>query len=175
MTETLWVPGDRIRQLVVRIDSWLVARMERYGETLLRFGLGIVFIWFGLLKVIGASPVAGLVTATVPWIPAGILVPGLGVFEMAVGAGLMIGRWMRVVLGLFWLQMVGTLALPVLHPEVVFQGSNPLLLTTEGEFVVKNLVLIAAGIVLGGAVTQPWLGEEVPPEEDAPRDQGSGA
>ena len=48
--------------------------------------------------------------------------------------------------------MAGTFLVLVVKPEIAFQGGNPLLLTTEGEFVIKNLVLIAAGLVVGGSV-----------------------
>jgi hypothetical protein len=59
---------------------------------------------------------------------------------------------MRLILLLFWLQMAGTFLVLVLQPDVAFQGGNPLLLTTEGEFVIKNLVLITAGLVVGSTV-----------------------
>jgi uncharacterized membrane protein YkgB len=59
---------------------------------------------------------------------------------------------LRLTLLLFWLQMAGTLMVLVLRPDMAFQGGNPLLLTAEGEFVIKNLVLIAAGLVVGGTV-----------------------
>lgn len=129
--------------------------MEAHGTTVLRMALGTVFVWFGALKLIGRSPVTGLVTDTIPWIEPEPLILGLGLLELAVGIGLMAGRLMRLVLALFWLQMGGTLLVPILLPHVTFQGGNPLLLTTEGEFIVKNLVLLAAGIVLGGTVPRP--------------------
>ena len=54
---------------------------------------------------------------------------------------------------LFWLQLAGTFLVLILRPDIAFQqGTNPLLLTTEGEFVIKNLVLISAGLVVGGTV-----------------------
>ena len=97
----------------------MVRFMSTYGIGILRICLGIVFFWFGLLKVIGRSPVAELVAQTVYWVPPNFFVPFLVL---------------------------------VLEPHVAFQGGNPLLLTTEGEFVVKNLILIAAGLVVGGTV-----------------------
>jgi uncharacterized membrane protein YkgB len=56
---------------------------------------------------------------------------------------------LRIVLALFALQMIGTFLVLVIQPEVAFQDGNPLLLTTEGEFVIKNLVLLSAGLVIG--------------------------
>ena len=130
----------------------MIQFMSGYGIRILRVCLGIVFIWFGLLKVIGQSPVAELVAHTVYWVPSEFFVPFLGVWEIVVGVGLLFAWVLRLTLLLFWLQMAGTFLVLVVKPEIAFQGGNPLLLTTEGEFVVKNLVLIAAGLVVGGSV-----------------------
>ena len=68
------------------------------------------------------------------------------------GLGLLFGVVQRLTLFLFWLQLSGTFLVLVLRPDIAFQGGNPLLLTVEGEFVIKNIVLIAGGIVVGGTV-----------------------
>ena len=143
-----------VEVLWARLDRWMVGFMTTHGIRLMRISLAIVFIWFGLLKVIGRSPVAELVGNTVYWVPAGFFVPFLGVWETAVGLGLLLGFAMRLTLFLFWLQLAGTFLVLVARPDIAFQGVNPLLLTVEGEFVMKNLVLIAGGIVLGGTVRQ---------------------
>lgn len=135
-----------------RLDQWMIRFMTTYGVQLLRVCLGIVFFWFGLLKVIGKSPVAELVAQTVYWVSPQAFVPFLGVWEMVVGIGLLCSVALRLTLFLFWLQMAGTLMVLVLRPDIAFQGGNPFLLTAEGEFVIKNLVLIAAGLVVGGTV-----------------------
>jgi uncharacterized membrane protein YkgB len=59
---------------------------------------------------------------------------------------------MRLTLLLFVAQMVGTFPTFLILPNVTFRHGNPLLLTVEGEFVVKNLVLIAAALVVGTTV-----------------------
>jgi uncharacterized membrane protein YkgB len=106
-------------------------------------------VWFGILKITGQTPVAQLVADTVFWIDPDWFVPLLGVFEALVGFGLLFGRGLRLVLALFILQMIGTFLVLVVQPDVAFQNGNPLLLTTEGEFVVKNLVLLSAGLMIG--------------------------
>ncbi len=126
--------------------------MAAHGIRLLRIALAVTFIWFGALKVAGQSPVADLVASTVYWIPAGLFVPLLGAWEIVVGLGLLFGVALRAILLLFWIQMGGTFLVLVMHPGVAFQAGNPLLLTTTGEFVIKNLVLISAGIVVGSTV-----------------------
>ena len=137
-----------------RLDQRMIRFMSRQGARILRICLGNVFVWFGLLKVIGQSPVAELVAHTVYWVPSELFIPFLGVWEIAVGIGLLLAVALRLTLLLFWLQMAGTFLVLVVKPNIAFQGGNPLLLTTEGEFVIKNLVLIAAGLVVGGTVQQ---------------------
>ena len=137
-----------------RIDRRMVGFMRKHGIRLLRLALGTVFVWFGVLKVAGVSPVAELVAQTVYWVRPETFVPILGLWEIAVGAGLLFGAALRLTLFLFWLQMAGTFLVLVVRPDIAFQHGNPLLLTTEGEFVIKNLVLIAAGLAVGSTVNE---------------------
>jgi len=142
----------RAQHLFDRVDSRLSALMERYGITVLRLALGLVFVWFGALKLAGRSPIEDLVRDTAYFVPGDVAIYGLGVLEIVIGLGLLMPVALRAVLLLFWLQMLGTLAVVAIHPGRVFQDSDPLLLTLDGEFIVKNLVLIAAGIVIGATV-----------------------
>lgn len=135
-----------------RLDAWMIGMMRRHGIRALRISVGIVFVWFGLLKVTGQSPVAELVARTVYWVSPEWFIPLLGVWEVAVGLGLLFAVALRLTLLLFWLQMAGTFLVLLLLPEVSFSGGNPFLLTIEGEFVIKNLVLIASGLAIGSTV-----------------------
>jgi len=148
--ETAVIPN--LHALYHRVDEIAIRIMTAKGLLLLRVSLGIVFFWFGLLKVIGVSPVANLVAVAIYWAPPGVTVPLLGIFEVALGIGLLTGVAMRLTLGLFWLHLAGTFLVLVFRPDIAFQQGNPLLLTVEGEFVVKNLVLIAGGIAVGSTV-----------------------
>lgn len=138
--------------IAARLDEAFIALMRAHGARLLRLALGAVFVWFGALKIVGRSPVADLVAETVYWVSPGWFVPLLGWWELAVGLGLLAGVALRLTLLLFWLQLAGTFLVLVLRPDLAFQAGNPLLLTVPGEFVVKNLVLIAAGLVVGSTV-----------------------
>lgn len=143
-----------LRQVSLAVDARMVRFMHTYGIRLIRISLGVVFIWFGMLKLIGRSPVAQLIAQTVYWVRPEVFVPCLGVWEVVVGFGLLAGRALRLTLLLFWLQLAGTFLVLLLRPDIAFQGGNPFLLTTEGEFVIKNLVLIAGGLVVGSTVRQ---------------------
>ncbi len=137
---------------VERIDRRIVAFLQRWSVPALRVALGIVFVWFGALKIARISPVADLVARTVYWVGPDWFVPVLGMVEVGIGLGLTFAVGLRIVLLVFALQMVGTALVFVVLPDVAFQDGNPLLLTVEGEFVVKNLVLIAGGMVVGATV-----------------------
>jgi len=134
------------------IDTRVTRFLENYGITLLRVALALVFIWFGALKLAGRSPIEDLVRDTACFVPGDVAVYVLGLWEIVIGLGLLLPVALRAVLALFCLQMLGTLLVLVVHPGAVFQDDNPLLLTITGEFVIKNLVLIAAGLVIGSTV-----------------------
>ncbi|MEU7482238.1 DoxX family membrane protein [Lentzea sp. NPDC042327] len=130
--------------------------------TLLRGSLGLVFVWFGALKVADVTPVADLVARTVPWLDRDLLLFSLGSAEIVLGAALWLGRRLRWVAGVALAHLLGTFLVLVVQPQAAFQAGNPLLLTTEGEFVVKNLVLITACLVLMSAAqpqpSEPLIG-----------------
>jgi len=144
-----WV---RIRGRLEAYDRTMRDLLGRASPVLLRISLGVVFVWFGALKVAGASAVGGLVAATVPFVDSAWFVPVLGVVEILIGVAFATGRLLRVVLPVFAAHMAGTFLVLITLPDVAFQGTNPLVLTAVGEFVVKNLVLLTAGLVVASGV-----------------------
>jgi uncharacterized membrane protein YkgB len=138
-----------MRSLIERTDEIIIPSLRRWGVPALRISLATVFIWFGALKILGVSPVADLVASTVYWVDPDWLVPALGVVEVLVGLGLALNRWIRAVLLILALQMAGTFLVFLVLPDLTFQDGNPLKLTVEGEFILKNLVLLAAAMVVG--------------------------
>ncbi|MBA3738088.1 MAG: DoxX family membrane protein [Actinobacteria bacterium] len=146
-----------VRKKAERLDERLRPLLDRIGVPLLRVSLGVVFLWFGFLKIFDVSPVSGLLANTIYWFDPDVVVPALGVFEVFVGACLVAGRLMRIALPLLVLQMAGTFMVLVLLPDVAFRDGNPFLLTVEGEFVVKNLVLLSSALVIGSRLAP--LGE----------------
>jgi uncharacterized membrane protein YphA (DoxX/SURF4 family) len=131
--------------------------MARHGVALLRISLGIVFFWFGVLKFFpGLSPAQDLASRTIAVLTFGVVqphvaVPVLAVWECLIGLGLIVGIWTRAILALLFLQMLGTLTPIVLFPSEVFVRV-PYAPTLEGQYIIKNLVLISAAIVVGATV-----------------------
>jgi uncharacterized membrane protein YphA (DoxX/SURF4 family) len=134
------------------LDKNLTEWMANYGLLILRISLGIVFLWFGMLKFFkGLSPAEDLVRNTVYFVDPDFFLPVLAAWESLIGIGLITGKFLRVTILLLFLQMPGT-ALPLLIlPEKVWTVF-PYGLTLEGQYIVKNLVLIGAGLVIGATV-----------------------
>ncbi len=139
------------RESLDRIDRRVLQFLARWSVPLLRISLAIVFLWFGALKVLDVTPVTDLVANTVYWVDPDWFVPVLGWAEVAIGLALLFNVFLRVAIGLFLLQMLGTFLVLIVQPDVAFQD-NVFELTVEGEFVIKNLVLLSAGLVIGSTV-----------------------
>lgn len=136
-----------------RITNW----MARYGVLLLRISLGIVFFWFGFLKFFpGLSPAQDLAARTISTLSFGIVqptvsIPVLAAWETLIGLGLITGKFMRATLLLLFVQMIGTILPIFFFPDEVFVRF-PYAPTLEGQYIIKNLVLVSAAIVIGATV-----------------------
>jgi uncharacterized membrane protein YkgB len=143
---------DHIEQRFDQVDRIITHWMAAYGLILLRISLGVVFFWFGALKLFpGVSPAEGLIHETLTFLPMNLFLPFLAVWEMLIGLGFITGKLMRLTILLLFLQMPGTLSPIVLRPDLVFV-QFPFGLTLEGQYIVKNLVLMSAALVIGATV-----------------------
>jgi uncharacterized membrane protein YphA (DoxX/SURF4 family) len=146
-----------IRKAYDWLDTKLPRWMARDGVMLLRLSLGIVFFWFGFLKFFpNVSPAQDLATRTVSaltlgTIPPAVSLPVLAAWECLIGIGLLTGVWMRATLLLMFVQMLGTITPIFLFPGEVFLRF-PYAPTMEGQYIIKNLVLVSAGVVIGATV-----------------------
>lgn len=143
----------RFNRIDLRLTNW----MARYGIGILRVSLGIVFFWFGVLKFFpGLSPAQDLATNTIEILTFGLIPPQvsiilLAIWECLIGIGLIFNLFMRATLFLLWLQMLGTITPVFFFPGEVFTRI-PYAPTLEGQYIIKNLVLISAGLVIGATV-----------------------
>jgi len=146
-----WI--TQFTQIDQRITRW----MADNGITLLRISLGIVFVWFGVLKFVpGLSPADELATRTIATLSFGLVQPDvsrptLALWETLIGLGLISGRFMRATLLLLFLQMVGTVTPLFLFPAETW-SRFPFAPTLEGQYIIKNIVLVSAGLVIGATV-----------------------
>jgi uncharacterized membrane protein YphA (DoxX/SURF4 family) len=140
-----------------RVDSIITQWMAKKGLFFLRISLGIVFFWFGMLKYFeGMSPAEGLAVKTIDLltfhlIPDKVIIYGLASWEVLIGLGLLLKYFMRATLLLLYVQMIGTFTPVFLFPEEIFYVF-PIGLTLEGQYIIKNIIIVSAGIVLGATV-----------------------
>ncbi len=137
-----------------RIDRSISSFMRHWGTFAMRISLGIIFVWFGILKPLGLSAAEPLVKATVQWLPLASPESWLiiiGWWEVAIGLTFLFQKTVRLAIALLFLQMIGTFMPLVLLPEVTFQsGHIPYAPTIEGQYILKNLLIISAAMVVGG-------------------------
>mgnify|MGYP001072948979 CR=1 FL=1 len=158
------------------LDLSIVRWLARHSVSFLRIGMGIVFLWFGALKFFpGLSPATNLAVRTIDVLTFG-LIPGnvsvilLATLETAIGLGFLTGKYMRLTLGLLIFQMAGTLTPLAFFPREAFTHF-PYAPTLEGQYIIKNLVLIGAGLVIGSTMRGGQIVAE--PQEQELNQQGS--
>ncbi|MGQ9815542.1 MAG: DoxX family membrane protein [Candidatus Roseilinea sp.] len=145
---------QEMRRRADRIDARITRWMARYSVIILRVALGLVFLWFGVLKFIpGLSPAQGLAGQTIELLTFGLIVPPVSVlilaaWECAIGIGLITGLFIRVTIFLLLTQMAGTLTPLFLFPTETWT-IFPIAPTLEGQYIIKNMVLVGAGLVIG--------------------------
>ena len=139
------------RAAVDRLDRAVAGFMQRWGHLLLRLALAVIFIWFGALKPLGLSEANDMVARTVYWFPPTVFIPILGVWEVAIGVCLLFRPLLRVAIFLLLAQMGGTFLPLVILPDVTWVRF-PYAPTLAGQYILKNLIIIAAALVVGGTV-----------------------
>ncbi|NUW03021.1 DUF417 family protein [Streptomyces sp. CAI 127] len=143
-------PGPRLPRLPRR----LAELVDAHALALLRATVGIVFVGFGVLKLFpSASPAEQLAVdaatkMTLGLVPETVLLLSLATLETAIGIGLIAGRrLLRPALVAFFLHMGGVFSTLFLLPDAMWQPHSPAP-TMEGQYVVKNVVLVAVCLVV---------------------------
>lgn len=120
---------------------------------ILRIFIGINFLWFGMLKFFpGMSPAETLATMTIDvltfgMIPSCVSIKLLAVWEVTIGLGFLVGKYIPFFVRIFMLHMVLTFTPLFLFPNLCFTTA-PFALTLVGQYIIKNLVFIMAGMVI---------------------------
>lgn len=142
-----------MKSLIRTIDQQIALWMRRWSIPAVRISFGIIFIWFGILKPFDVSSAENLLKATVVWLPVGtpefwLIV--IGWWEVAIGVTFLFSKTTKIAIALLFLQMFGTFMPLVVLPEVTFQNNNILTPSLEGQYIIKNIMIISAALVLGG-------------------------
>ena len=139
-----------INRLDAKVTQWLT----RNSVSLVRMSLGFVFLAFGLLKFFpDVSPAEAIAIRTTDALTLGIVDGDLArlfvaAMETAIGLSLLTGRYLRAGIALLGIAMVGVLSPLVLFPGDLFsrEYNAP---TLEGQYVVKDIVLLTSGLIVG--------------------------
>lgn len=154
-------------QPIDRVDVRITGTLARLGVPAIRVALGIVFVWFGVLKFFPSlSPAEMLAARTIERLTLGtiqpdVALPVLATWEVLIGLGLIAGRWLRGTLLLLAVQMIGTFTPLLLFPDETFTVF-PIAPTLEGQYIIKNVVLVAAAMVVGATVRGGRIEPEPP-------------
>jgi uncharacterized membrane protein YphA (DoxX/SURF4 family) len=144
-------------QFVIRTELIMVEWKARNGLNILRICLGVVFIWFGVLKFFpGVSAAEVIAGKTITKLTCGLIkpvvsLPVLAAWECIIGLGLIIKRFMSFILVLLYFQMVGTFLPLVFFPHETFTTSV-FVPTLLGQYIIKNVVLLSSAVVIGATV-----------------------
>lgn len=146
-----------MREYLNRFDDWFIHLLRRISIPLGRTALFIIFFWFGILKIFGTSPanpmVADLLSVTMPFMSWETFIILFALYEMLIGIAFIIPRGERAAIALLIPHMIMT-SLPLFFlPEMTWQGF--LVPTLEGQYIVKNLVIIALATGIA-AHLHPW-------------------
>lgn len=130
-------------------------KMGKHGVNLMRTALSIIYIWFGILKIFRMSPAGDLVEKTVFWFRPEFFIPILGICEVLIGLGLLIRKLIPAAIVLLLLHMIATLT-----PFFILQSSCfeifPYEPTMIGQYIIKNLVLVAGALVIAGKYNESY-------------------
>lgn len=131
-------------------DKKIISFSRKIELRVTRIALFIVFFWFGILKVLGYSPASPLVSSllekTLPFITFNQFIIIFGIFECVIGTLFLIKGAERIVLPLLVIHMITAFMPLILLPQTSWAGF--LIPTLEGQYIIKNVVIIALAIGL---------------------------
>ncbi len=117
---------------------------------LARFSLFLIYFWFGILKIVSESPANPLVDAllkqTLPFFTFNQFIVCFAIFEMVIGILFLIPKAQKIAVTLFFLHMITTFLPLFLLVDQTWQSF--LTPTLEGQYIIKNIILIALVVSL---------------------------
>lgn len=134
----------------IGLDHALIRFFRRISIPAARLSLFVVFFWFGLLKLLGLSPAGALIehlyAETISFMDFGTFYALFALLECAIGILFLIPRAERLVLPLLLFHMATTFLPLIFLPEETW--SAPLVPTLTGQYIIKNVVIIALALGL---------------------------
>lgn len=134
-------------------DRYVLMLLRHYSHWLHRISLGLLFVWFGLLKPLGHETTTSILAQTVYWGDPETVLLILGWSEVAIGVCLMVRPLIRLAVFLLVLRLPGVILAFILLPEVCFY-SFPFAPTPEGQYLIKDLVIFFATLAIVGGLQE---------------------
>lgn len=138
----------------ITIDHKIISFLRKSFIPTARFSIFVVYVWFGMLKVIGLSPASTVVhdlfNVTLSFMSFDVFYMIFAWFEVLIGVLFLFPRMTRVVIPLLFLHMITTFMPLVFLPSETWTGF--MVLTLPGQYIVKNLVIIAVAIGVAAQV-----------------------
>lgn len=133
------------------IDKKIFEAFDKHGHNVHRISLGLIFIWFGLLKPFGAKTTTSLLAHTIYFFPPEYILPLLGWWEVAIGFTLLFKKLIIYSIILQLIRIPGTILAFFIHPEICFVNI-PYVPSPEGQYLIKDIIILFAGIAIAGTV-----------------------
>lgn len=140
------------------IDRRIARFFSRHAHRAHRVSLGLLFIWFGLLKPFGLKTTTSLLAHTIWLGDPDFMVQVLGWWEVAIGACLIVRPLVRLAIVLLAVRLPGTLLAFIIHPSICFEAF-PLAPTPEGQYLIKDLAVFFATLAIAASVHEPSTAE----------------
>lgn len=137
----------RIVNSYLRLEEKVCDFAKKHSLTLLRYAFALIYFWFGWLKLLGLSPADELVYRSVEWLEAPHFILFLALWEIIIGISFAVRKLNRLALWMFFLKIPGTFLPLITSPELCFTVF-PYGLTLEGQYIFKNLIMVAAAFVI---------------------------
>ncbi len=131
-------------------DEKYINWARRVALPFAKFSIFLIYFWFGFLKVLEVSPASPLVVAllgrTMSFIPADSFLIAFGLIEIIIAVLFLVPRFERLALFALALHLITTIMPLVLLPAFVWTGF--MVPTLEGQYIIKNILLISAGLFI---------------------------
>ncbi len=143
--------GSKLKNKIIFIETSILPRVSQWGHFWERVLLGVIFVWFGLLKVTGNLSASSIIAKSVYWFDPDIFVPFLGYWEIVMGLALFYHRFLRLAILLLLVRLPGTFLALYYHYNECFLESI-FLPTVQGQYLLKEITLVGAALVIAGSI-----------------------
>lgn len=137
------------------LDLKLIAYFKRLYIPVARVAIFLVYFWFGILKVFNLSPASPLARALIDRTIGGqyfdLLFVVLAIYECIIGILFLFPKCTRIVIPLLFIHMIIVCSPLILVPDIAWTA--PFVPTLEGQYIIKNAVIIAVAIGIAASTT----------------------